>query len=334
MLRELLLGEAKPSATTSQGRRPRRPAAQPAGKKPTFITSNERAQAVLVVGPADRIAEAKSILKRIDVQGPRTPSRSSSAPPQLKTYSVPTGTAEAVVKTLSDAFKESQSFRISTAGSKILVYATPEDQITIAKLILEGTGEKGAAPKTETISTGDRDPAEMAKTITGMLGDVKAGAPYVEAVTDKNAILVRGTEDQIAEVKADHPGQHRRGRRRQLADADHQPRERQRDAARRGVGPRPGQDAQEPRRGRRPGPPREEGRQAEGQGRGEAEDPRRSRDGDVPRPAARRQGPAGVLQDERRRPGRSARRARSRPRTTGPAAPTSRSASSPRATAC
>ena len=199
VLRQLLLGEAKPSAD-AKGPTPVA-VAQPVGKKPTFITSNERAQAVLVVGPADRIAEAESILKRIDVnnEGDKPVLVGAS---QLKTYSVPTGTAEAVVKTLTDAFKESQSFRISTAGSKILVYATPEDQITIAKLILDGTGEKGAAPKAETISTGDRDPADMAKTITGMLGDVKSGAPYVEAVPEKNAVLVRGTEDQIAEVKA------------------------------------------------------------------------------------------------------------------------------------
>ena len=202
-----LMGDSKAllasGAASSSGRGPERGSPPPAInlRKLHFITINEATNTVLVTGPPDKIAEAEAILKRIDI------SQKGQQPillgqPELKIYTVAPGTAEAIAKTLQDAYKTSTSCRISTAGTtKLLVYATPEDQISIAKQIL-GAGDKAGGMKTETFSVGDQDPAAVAKTLQGMFGDSKTGAAYVEALPEKNAIVVRGTDEQVEDVKS------------------------------------------------------------------------------------------------------------------------------------
>jgi type II secretory pathway component GspD/PulD (secretin) len=165
-----------------------------------FITSNERANTVLVSGPADKVSEAESILKRIDIETQKGQKPILTGPPVLKIYSVQTGTADALAKTLQEVYKASATCRITTAGTnKVLAYATPEDQIEIARHITDGT-EKSST-KVATLSVGDLDAGTVAKTLQGMFGETKTGAPYIEAVTERNAVVVRGSEDQIDEVK-------------------------------------------------------------------------------------------------------------------------------------
>jgi len=110
-----------------------------------YITSDERSNSVLVTGPADKVSEAEKILKKIDVQRPGQKAV-LVGDPILKIYSVAAGTAEALAKTLQDAHKASATCRISSAGnSKVLVYATPEDQMQIAKQI-QGARPRATAP--------------------------------------------------------------------------------------------------------------------------------------------------------------------------------------------
>jgi len=189
-------GSSSSSSSASSGPPTGRPVST--NKRLHFITSNERSNSILVTGPADKIAEAESILKRIDVGKTRI----LVGNPELKVYTVAAGAAEPIAKTLSEAYKSSATCRISTAGAnKVLVYATPEDQIEIAKQIL-GTSDKAVGQKTITLDVGDRDPNEVSKTLSSMFGDTKSGAPYVEAVAERNAVVVRGSEEQLEEAKA------------------------------------------------------------------------------------------------------------------------------------
>jgi type II secretion system protein D len=205
ILKKLMGDGAAPTTTT--GTTPATTGTTPprsvAGKRAHYITTNEVTNTILVSGPADKIAEAERILKRIDV-GASGQKPIIIQKPELKIYSVAAGTAEAMAKTLSEAYKDSTTCKIVTGGTnKIIVYATAEDQIEIAAKIV-GASEK-AGMQTVTIGVGDRDPGEMAKTLQGMLGDskdAKSGGPYVEALTERNAVVVRGTDDQVAEAKA------------------------------------------------------------------------------------------------------------------------------------
>src|SRR5262249_35194946 len=149
-----------------------------------------------------KVAEAKSIIDKIDKQENDKQKPIAVGDPILKVYNVP-GIAEKMAATLQEVHKASATCRISAAGtSKIIVYATPEDQISISRDIL-GAGDTSTT-KSITLDVGDRDPESVAKTLVGAFGDPKdskTGAPYVEAITDRNAVLVRGTDEQLADAK-------------------------------------------------------------------------------------------------------------------------------------
>src|SRR5207245_2873668 len=83
-------------------------------------------------------------------------------------------------------------------NNSILVWAGPEDQIQIGKQILGG-GEKNA--KAELFKLTVLDASKTADTLKGMYGDSKTGAPYVEADMGRNALIIKGTQEQIDEVK-------------------------------------------------------------------------------------------------------------------------------------
>jgi type II secretory pathway component GspD/PulD (secretin) len=176
-----------------------RPVIQVSKMRMHYITSDERTNTVLVTGPADKVAAAEAILKRIDVEQ-KGQKPILVGPPSLKIYSVKEGTAESIAKTLQEVYKASPTCRISTAGAtRVLVYATPEDQEDIARQILTA-GEK-AGSKTQTFAVGDLDASTVAEMLQAMFGETKGGAPVIKALTDRNVIVARGTEEQIDEVK-------------------------------------------------------------------------------------------------------------------------------------
>ncbi|HEV3262770.1 MAG TPA: secretin N-terminal domain-containing protein, partial [Gemmataceae bacterium] len=185
----------------------------PPQQRPTVVTAkphmwnvsaDERTNTVLVTGPANKIAQAKEILSHIDVaekgQQPIVVGQS-----KLMIYTVPNGHAEALAKTLGGIYKPTSSTNIQAAGNDtLIVFAGPEDQIAIAKQVL---GSERDNKKTELIPLDAQDASKTAETLKGMFGDSKdpksgGGAPYIEADTGRSAILVRGSAEQVAQVKA------------------------------------------------------------------------------------------------------------------------------------
>ena len=81
--------------------------AVPAAKiRPHYVASDERTNTVLVTGPPDKIAQAREIVRRLDV-GQNDQPPVLKGPPSLKTYTVAAGNAEAVATTLKDVYKTS-----------------------------------------------------------------------------------------------------------------------------------------------------------------------------------------------------------------------------------
>ncbi|MCS7045348.1 MAG: hypothetical protein NZO58_03225, partial [Gemmataceae bacterium] len=163
------------------------------------ISSDERTNTVFITGPADKIALAKKILKDFDVptgeQRPINP-----GPPILQLYTVPSGNADSMAKVLLDIYKGSSTVRITAISStQIMVYASPEDQFDIARHIQSG---RLPDPKTEKIPVISLDAEKIAKTLQAMFGDVKGGAPFIDFEPVSNSIIVKGSVDQIRDVKA------------------------------------------------------------------------------------------------------------------------------------
>ena len=160
------------------------------------ITSDEATNTVFVSGPADKLAMAKIMLKNIDVGTEKY----VIGPALMKTYSIPGGNAEAVATMLTANFKDSNTVKITAIGnSSILVYAYPADHFRISK-DLETSKPPGGAVK---IMLTTLDANRVVDTLKNIYSsdNGKAGYPYIEADFSDNAIIVKGSEEQLAEVR-------------------------------------------------------------------------------------------------------------------------------------
>ena len=165
------------------------------------ITSDERLNSVMVTGPADKIAQAKEIMKKADVpQAGQKPISVGS--PELKTYPVPAGSAIDIAKTLATIYERSNTVKVTAVGTAaIMVYAPPEDHFDIAKLIT-GNGVAGGS-QTKMIPLTTLNSTDVSFTLKGMFQDPRTGAgPYIEGDSARNVIILKGTSDQIADVEA------------------------------------------------------------------------------------------------------------------------------------
>jgi type II secretion system protein D len=188
-------GGPQPTGGGGQTQTPRATAAVPKVRM-YYVTSDERTNTVIVTGPQDKVTQAKAIIKTIDVG----PVKVGIGPPTFQTYSVPGGNAEAVAKSLNETYKGSGSLRMQAISNNlIMVYAVPEMQLRIAADI-QGTKNKNIT--TVLLSVNEQDAAAVAKTLQNMFGETKGGAPFIDADTAKNAIQVRGTLDQVEDVKS------------------------------------------------------------------------------------------------------------------------------------
>jgi type II secretory pathway component GspD/PulD (secretin) len=175
------------------------PARLPGGRssRNVFIAIDERTNTLHLRGTAQQITDAKAILAKIDIGRPARPPIIADAP-ILKVYRVASGTAVAVARTLQEAYKGSPGVRIANAGpDRVLVYALPQEQLEIARQVSPPEPE-APARRIESIPLTALEAAAAVKTLRELLGS--SGATLV-ADTNRNAILVRGSKEQVDEVK-------------------------------------------------------------------------------------------------------------------------------------
>jgi type II secretion system protein D len=164
-----------------------------------YITADESNNTVMVTGPANKVAQAKALLEKMDVAR-KGQDPIKVGPPILQTYNVKDGNAEALAKMLTGVFKPSDNLGISAIGpNKIMVYATPEDQVDIARHI-EGQTAKDTG-KAEVIALSSLEAEATLKVLQGMFPDSKTNNPFLAADAGRNAIIVKGSSEQIASVR-------------------------------------------------------------------------------------------------------------------------------------
>jgi general secretion pathway protein D len=177
------------------------PAPAPTGKaaRKWYVTADDSLQKVLVSGPASIIAQAKNVVKQIDVPNGKDQGQRIHGEAKFRTFAVPAGNAEALVKVLSESFPPSATLRISAVNANsILVYACADDMFDIEKLIKGDTG----GIKTETIGIQSTDAAKVSERLQKMFGEAKSGAPFIDADAERNGIIIRGTDEQIESVRS------------------------------------------------------------------------------------------------------------------------------------
>jgi general secretion pathway protein D len=156
------------------------------------IVVQDDSNSVFMTGPADKISLAKDLLEKIDKgDTPRPKDRAKS----LKFYTVPAGTVPQMAKILR-AQLAGLSIEELPLQNQVAVYGTVADHLDAMKLI-SGSDTKGSATTTEIIPS--IDPAARTKGVQASFATFITAGMYVEQQSD--GVLVKGTADQIAEVK-------------------------------------------------------------------------------------------------------------------------------------
>ncbi len=163
--------------------------------RPHTISIDKNSNKVIVHGPIDKIRQAKDILKDID-KGKPGQIGLLVGPPEFKNFSLPAGGAETTSKILDTVYKDDPEIRIVVSGpSSIFVRADPQTLLEMGLLIHKEF--QPAQLLTVFLPLIRLEPAACEATLKAMLKD----GPFIEADKDSNGIRVRGTTEQISQVK-------------------------------------------------------------------------------------------------------------------------------------
>ncbi len=169
----------------------------PKGTRTLTITADPSTNLLLLRGSADEIAQAKDVLARIDLPAPGAPPV-LAGPASLQIHAVPSGTAESLAATLQEVFRSSPGTKIIALGDdRVLIWASPEEQINIARNLQE----LRPTLTTETIALGTLEAVRTADLLRSMFGGGRKSALFIEADTARNTLILRGSKEQIDEVK-------------------------------------------------------------------------------------------------------------------------------------
>ncbi len=173
----------------------------PTTKRPVYVSADESSNVVLVSGPADKISQAKNILKELEEKASTGGAKLQIPGTSMVRYPGLTNAPE-IAKMLSDFYKKAPSINIAAIGnSEIMVAAPNGDQMEIAKRIEEISGK----PKVELVRVTTVDPDKLADRLKEMFGDsTKAGttgAAYIASEPLHESILIKGSTEQVNEIK-------------------------------------------------------------------------------------------------------------------------------------
>ncbi len=166
------------------------------------VSSDDRTSSLLVTATAAQHRIVEDILKATDVQASgRVTERSRSGQPFLKVYTLVRSDPQEVVKTL-DVLMPGVVVNEDGRNEKIHVHAPQAVQDEVERLIrqLDGEGSANGAAVT-VIPLTTLDPYAAAGTIRSLFAADGENAPVVEADSYGRRLMVRGTADQVAQVK-------------------------------------------------------------------------------------------------------------------------------------
>lgn len=187
----------------------------------SFVSVDTRTNTLFVTATPDKLALVDKAVQNMDVpqegdeeQAPQTP--------VVRVYTVETGTADGLVTVLQTIFQNSPETRASAHpdGNALIVIATPMEHEKINEII-DQIKTEGLRVEVIALRTLDAAPvATLLKSVYGQ-GDSSSsqGFPFffrsrssssnsddkkkltIEADTERNRLLVRGTDEQIREVR-------------------------------------------------------------------------------------------------------------------------------------
>jgi type II secretory pathway component GspD/PulD (secretin) len=118
-----------------------------------------------------------------------------AGPPFLKMYSVPSGQSEPLAKLLQQIYQGAANVKIVAVNSSTLaIWADPETQMAIARVLVEAIPPLRAV--TEVVPLTTLKAAHVRDLLSG-----RRGEPFIDIDEARNALIVRGTREQIEEIR-------------------------------------------------------------------------------------------------------------------------------------
>lgn len=176
------------------------PTSSSSGK--TRVTVDYRTNQLLISAKASDMELVEKALETIDVEFDAAGNRfvATNNTPELRVYTVTTTDAREVAKTL-DVVVPGVVVNEDGKAGKIHIVATPTEHTEIDALIrkLDGGGGSMAVSVLPLVSM---DPLDVAITLQSMFSGDGDKAPTIEADVYGRRILVRGTQDQLIQIKS------------------------------------------------------------------------------------------------------------------------------------
>lgn len=183
-----------------------------------FVSVDERTNTLFVSATPDKLALVAQVVQRLDV--PQTGDEAVEQTPRIEVYPVTAGDASGLANVLQSVFSATADLKVTAHpdGQALIVYATPRDHERL-KTVLAQIKSEGI--RVEVIPLRVLDATSTATLIQSLLGQkedqtsrprfrfsffdqgsaaAKTG-PSIEADVDRNRLVVRGTESQIAEIR-------------------------------------------------------------------------------------------------------------------------------------
>ncbi|MDF1743685.1 MAG: secretin N-terminal domain-containing protein, partial [Gimesia sp.] len=178
------------------------PPAPATPKKTTQVTADPRTNRVLVTATSEQIKIAEEIIKSIDVDedGSGNPLTAGGNRPFLRVYTVTSADSKEVTKTL-DAMIPGVVVNEDARNNKIHIVATLKEHEKIEEMIRQLDGE-GGSQSVSVINLSELDPISATSTLRSLFIRDGNDAPTIEADLLGRRLLVRGTPDQVIQVKA------------------------------------------------------------------------------------------------------------------------------------
>jgi type II secretory pathway component GspD/PulD (secretin) len=184
------------SAANERSRTPSAPGVV-AGLSSTVITADTRTSQLLVTATAAEHSIIRDTLQTIDVPGDGA--SGGDGKPYLASYAVTSGDAREVAKTL-DALMPGVVVNEEGRNGRVHIMGTAS-QHQEAQLLIQQLDGVGGAKQVMVIPLSRMDPVSAASTLRSMFIADGTNAPTIEPDLLSRQVMVRGTQDQLAQVK-------------------------------------------------------------------------------------------------------------------------------------
>ncbi len=175
------------------------PTAARSGKSTASMTSDPRTNALLVTATAADHKLIETALKTIDVEAEGKTGSATSNKPYLRVYKVTSAEPREVTKTL-DALMPGVVVNEDTSIRSISIFANEKQQTEVEGLIRQLDGGGGTEQVT-VIALNKMDASLAVATLQSMFIRDGTAAPTIQADLLGRQVMVRGTADQLLQVK-------------------------------------------------------------------------------------------------------------------------------------